>query len=197
MKALSLRLLTVYAAAAFAIVTAAGPLPRAWAGESSMPAVSAVSKDAGPASVGCDRFEKQTAAWTGCVGQARAEMPSNEAFYAGYWLAKSGRYEEALRYLTLASDQDARVLTYIGFATRKLGDVEAALPYYRRAIGLNPNYAVARAYLGDAYLSKGEPANAKGELAEIERRCGASCAEYAELATHIADFEARGQSAVR
>lgn len=147
------------------------------------------SKDVGPESIGCDRFEKASARWSGCVGNARAEMPSNEAFYAGYWLAKSGRYEEALHYLNEASASDERVLTYIGFATRKLGNVDGALSFYARALSLNPDYAVARAYLGDAYLTKGEPVKAKNELAEIGRRCGTSCAEYAELAAHIADFE--------
>ena len=153
------------------------------------------SKDIGPVNAACDRFEKSSQAWAGCAGQAKANMPSKEAFYAGYWLAKSGRYEEALRYLTQASEQDERVLTYIGFATRKLGDVDGALPYYGRALALNPNYSVARAYLGDAYLSKGEPAKAKAQLAEIGSRCGTSCAEYAELAGHIADFE--GKTVVR
>ncbi|MEQ1577086.1 MAG: tetratricopeptide repeat protein [Hyphomicrobium sp.] len=155
------------------------------------------SKDIGPANPGCDRFEKSSAAWTACVGSARPAMPSEEAFYAGYWLAKTGRYEEALGFLTRASEHDERVLTYIGFATRKLGDVDGAMPFYSRALVLNPNYAVARAYLGDAYLTKGEPGKAKKELSEIEWRCGASCAEYAELASHIADFEARKTSIVR
>lgn len=156
-----------------------------------------LSKDKGPASAGCDRFETASAAWASCVGAASAAMPSNEAFYAGYWLAKTGRYEEALRYLSLASAHDERVLTYIGYATRKLGDVAAALPYYRQALALNPNYAVARAYLGDAYLSQGVPQKARDELAEIGRRCGTSCAEYAQLASHIADFDAHDRTVVR
>ena len=116
-------------------------------------------------------------------------MPADEAFYAGYWLAKSGRYDEALRYLSMASPQDPRVLTYIGYATRKLGRVDDALGYYDRALALNPNYAVARAYLGDAYLTQGAPLKARGQLAEIANRCGTSCAEYAELAAHIADYD--------
>jgi tetratricopeptide (TPR) repeat protein len=192
MKVLSLRLLTAFAVSGLAL----GVL-KPQAAQAADPAMPAVSKDIGPASAGCDRFEKSSAAWTGCIGQVSAVMPSNEAFYAGYWLAKSGRYQEALRYLTKASAQDERVLTYIGFATRKLGDVDGALPFYRRALGLNPDYAVARAYLGDAYLTKGEPAKAKGELAEIGRRCGASCAEYAELAAHITAFESHAVSVVR
>lgn len=186
-------------AASYAIATIGLALAAAqpvWA-ETAAPLAPGVSKDVGPVSTGCDLFEKSSAAWAGCIGQVGAAMPSNEAFYAGYWLAKSGRYEEALRYLSQASAQDERVLTYIGFATRKLGNVEGALSYYGRALALNPNYAVARAYLGDAYLTKNEPSKARGELAEIGRRCGTSCAEYAELAAHIQAFEGSPASVIR
>ncbi len=99
-------------------------------------------------------------------------MPENELFYAGYWLAKSGKYEEALAYLALANASDERVQTYIGYATRKLGKVDAALPHYAKALEINPNYTVARAYLGEAYLSRGDAARAKVELQEIASRCG-------------------------
>ncbi len=103
-------------------------------------------------------------------------MPDNELFYAGYWLAKSGQYEQALGYLTKAQQKDERILTYMGYATRKLGDVEAALPLYMKALSLNPNYSVARAYMGEAFLTKGQPDKAKAELAEIAQRCGTTCA---------------------
>jgi tetratricopeptide (TPR) repeat protein len=149
----------------------------------------AFSKDVGPNSAACDNLAKGTAAWTSCVGRASAAMSDDELFYAGYWLAKSGHYEQAISYLKLAQKKDERVLTYIGYATRKLGDVQQALPIYRQALDLNPNYVVARAYLGEAFLSLGEPAKARDELAEIERRCGATCAAYADLKGHIADFE--------
>ena len=146
------------------------------------------SKDVGPAGA-CDVHAKGGDMWSACIGAARAGMPDTELFYAGYWLAKSGHYAEALGYLTLADKTDERVLTYIGFATRKLGDVDGALPFYSAALEKNPNYSVARAYLGEAWLSKGEPAKARAELAEIEKRCGKTCAEYADLAGHIAEFE--------
>jgi tetratricopeptide (TPR) repeat protein len=152
------------------------------------------SKDKGPLSARCDQFARASEAWNGCVGSISAKMPVIEAFYAGYWLAKSGKYAEALQYLHQADSRDERVLTYIGFATRKLGDVDAALPYYGKALQRNPDYAVARAYLGDAYLTKGEPQKAKDELAEIGRRCGTSCAEYAELSAHISAFEQAGHA---
>jgi len=155
------------------------------------------SKDSGPVNATCDGFDKALPAWADCVREMAGSMPQDEAFYAGYWLAKTGRYQEALQFLQGASQNDERVLTYIGFATRKLGDVDGALPYYGRALALNPGYSVARAYLGEAYLSKGAPAKAKGELAEIERRCGRSCAEYADLAHHIAAYENAAHTVTR
>lgn len=148
------------------------------------------SKDVGPASAACDAHAKGSVAWTACVGTATAAMPDKELFYAGYWLAKNGQYREALGYLNLAKVKDERVLTYIGFATRKLGDVEGAMPMYAKALEVNPNYSVARAYLGEAFLTKGEPAKAKAQLAEIAQRCGTTCAEYADLSGHIARYEA-------
>jgi len=148
------------------------------------------SKDTGPASAACDGVAKGTAAWTACVGRADVLMPDEELFYAGYWLAKTGRYEQALGYLTLARKKDERVLTYIGYATRKLGLVDEAMPIYRQALTVNPDYAVARAYLGEAHLTKGEPDAARGQLAEIARRCGVSCAPYVDLAGHIRAYEA-------
>ncbi len=147
------------------------------------------SKDLGPANSACEPLDKSSTAWRNCVGAANATLSGDEAFYAGYWLAKSGNYAEALDFLRLAPPNDVRVLTYIGFATRKLGNVDAALPYYDRALALNPDYSVARAYLGEAFLSRGEPAKAAGQLEEIGRRCGQSCAEYADLARHIADYK--------
>ena len=150
----------------------------------------AFSKDVGPSSTACDGLTKGTAAWTSCAGRATVAMSDDELFYAGYWLAKGGQYEQAISYLKLANQKDERVLTYIGYATRKMGDVQHALPIYRQALDLNPNYVVARAYLGEAFLSLGEPSKARDELAEIERRCGATCAAYADLKGHIADFDA-------
>lgn len=148
-----------------------------------------LSKDVGPVNSACDSLEKGSGAWASCVGVARAGMPENELFYAGYWLAKSGKYEEALGYLALASKADERVETYIGYATRKLGNVDAALPHYARALEINPNYTVARAYLAEAHLSRGNADLAKAELREIGARCGATCAEYQDLERQITAFE--------
>lgn len=175
MFSLALRLSHALAATAMmTAVAAAGPVT--------------LSKDQGPVS-GCDAHAKASVAWNTCIEQAKAGTSSADLFYAGYWLARTGKYQEALGYLALADHADARVVTYIGYATRKLGDVDAALPFYQQALDINPNYSVARAYMGEAFLQKNEPEKAKAELAEIATRCGATCAEYLDLAQHIADFE--------
>jgi tetratricopeptide (TPR) repeat protein len=117
-------------------------------------------------------------------------LSDQELYYAGYWLGRTGQYAEAITYLSKAKVQDEKILTYIGFATRKLGDVTTALGFYDRALAMNPNYTVARAYLGEAYLGMGKVAAAKAELAEIATRCGTGCEEYAELAAEIAKYDA-------
>ncbi len=137
----------------------------------------------------CDKYRKGSDAWKRCVGQNRDEMSDNELYYAGYWLARVGKYSEALGYLNAAKVQDEKVLTYIGFATRKLGDHDRAMTFYARALALNPGYTVARAYLGEAHLGRGNVAAAKAELAEIETRAGTASLDYVELARQIAAFE--------
>lgn len=145
------------------------------------------AKDIGPTSARCDAFAKAGTEWASCVGRVTAT--DSERFYAGYWLAKSGDYRAALDQLTAIAEPDARALTYIGFSHRKLGAMDDALRHYALALGADPNFAVARAYLGEAYLTLGERSRAASELQEIAARCGPQCAEYAELAEHIARYD--------
>lgn len=83
----------------------------------------------------------------------------------------------------------------MGFTTRKLGNVDGALPYYARALELEPNYVQAREYLGEAFLAKGDVMGARAQLGEIERRAGTSSVSFANLKREITAFEAK--SAVR
>ena len=138
-----------------------------------------------PKATNCDRFKKGSADWKKCTGGLRDDMTDQEIYYSGYWLARTGQYTEALAFLRRAKVQDERILTYIGFATRKLGDHETAMGYYTRALTMNPDYTVARAYLGEALLERGDLAGAKVELGQIKARCGARCAEDLELLAEI------------
>lgn len=151
-----------------------------------------LSKDQGPASVRCDRGDVN---WRACVEATAPDASPQELFYAGYWLAKSGSYQRALSYLRAADQNDPRVATYVGYALRKLGHVDKALPYYTKALTLDPNFNVARAYLGEAHLTQGRLDAAEHELSEIARRCGVHCVEHIDLAGHIASYKAATRSA--
>ncbi len=125
-----------------------------------------------------------------CVKQS-SESLSDESRYAyGSWLAKTGRYGEAIEALSLVQDKDdPRVLNYLGYANRKLGRFEVGLGYYRQALAADPDYVKAREYLGEAYLVLNKPDLAKEQLGEIGTRCGKGCEEYALLAEAIDDYD--------
>lgn len=119
-------------------------------------------------------------------------LDDEELFHAGYWLARDGQYAEAISFLEHAKNPaDPRILTYLGFAHRKLGHAETAMALYARALAADPNYTIARAYLGEAFLERGERERAAAELAAIESRCGTGCEEWRELADAMAKFDAR------
>ncbi|MDH4411774.1 MAG: tetratricopeptide repeat protein [Rhizobium sp.] len=101
------------------------------------------------------------------------------------------RFEEARALLDAVRQKNsARYFNYRGFVTRKLGDPEGALIHYRRALILDPYYAEAREYLGEAFLMLGRIEEAEAELAEIGRICGVECEPYLDLSEALA--EAKG-----
>ena len=78
------------------------------------------------------------------------------------------------------------MLNSIGYSTRKLGNVDKGIDYYRQALAIDPNFTKARQYLGEAYLQKGDVAKAKEQLMEIADRCGGPCDDYEFLVKAIA-----------
>lgn len=118
------------------------------------------------------------------------EATNEEIYNAAYWLARQGQYEKSLEVLRMApNSEDPRILNAKGYATRKMGDVDAALPYYLRALEIDPNLTLARAYLGEAYLMKKNLTEAEHQLQEIQDRCGKSCEAFAHLSVKIALYK--------
>ena len=123
-----------------------------------------------------------------CV--SKSSLHDDDSIYeAGRDLAYAGRYDEAIEILTLARNKaDPRVLNFLGYSHRKSGRVKVGLGYYQEALRANPDYTLAREYLGEAHLQLGDVAGAREQLREIEKRRGKGCAEYAELAKQIEAF---------
>ena len=128
-----------------------------------------------------------------CVVPQQGMIDDDSIYEAGRDLAMAGRYGEAITVLSLAADKsDPRILNYLGYSHRKQGRVLVGLGYYQEALLADPDYTLVREYLGEAYLQLGNVEAARGQLAEIEKRCGSGCAEHAELARQIETFAARG-----
>lgn len=128
-----------------------------------------------------------------CVDPQRGQIDDDSIFEAGRYFAENGRYDDAINILTLAANkEDPRILNYLGYSHRKAGRITVGLGYYQEALRANPDYTLVREYLGEAYLQLGDVDAARGQLAEIEKRCGTGCAEHAELERQIEAFTTRG-----
>ena len=122
-----------------------------------------------------------------CVVPKQGLLDDDSLYEAGARLANAGRYGEAISVLGyIANKADPRVLNYLGYSHRKAGRIKVGLGYYQEALRINPDYTLAREYLGEAYLTLGDVASAKNQLSEIEKRCGKGCREYTLLADQIA-----------
>jgi tetratricopeptide (TPR) repeat protein len=121
-----------------------------------------------------------------CRKASSSVLPDEELYAQGRLLAKGGHYDWALEVFAAVENQnDPRVLNYIGYSNRKAGRLDAGISYYRKALAIDPNFVLAREYLGEGYVAAGKIELAKVELAEIETRCGTACEEYVDLAEVI------------
>jgi tetratricopeptide (TPR) repeat protein len=121
-----------------------------------------------------------------CVVPQQGKVDDDSIYEAGRNLAMLGRFGEAITVLTMtANKSDSRVLNYLGYSHRKQGRVLVGLGYYQEALRSNPNYTLAREYLGEAYLQLGDVVSAREQLSEIEKRCGTTCGEHTMLDAQI------------
>ena len=84
--------------------------------------------------------------------------------------------------------RNADIQNYIGYAYRRLRQLEPAFAHYRQALALNPRHRSAHEHLGEAYLATGDLAKAEEQLARLDNICLIACAEYADLQTAIAAY---------
>ena len=97
-------------------------------------------------------------------------------------LAYDGQYETALDLLDMAKNpNDPRILNYKGFANRKAGHADVAMSYYQAALDIDPNYILARSYMGQGLVAEGKIDEALAQLEEIEARGGRDTWAWAAL----------------
>ena len=125
-----------------------------------------------------------------CVKAGAGVLPDEELYEQGRALAMEGQYDWALAVLASIKNQDdPKVLNYIGYSHRKAGRIDEGIAHYQKALAIDPNFVLAREYLGEGYVASGRIDLAKLELTEIEARCGTTCEEYVDLAEAIAEAQ--------
>lgn len=115
--------------------------------------------------------------------QKKTERQIDDTLYeAAREFAYAGQHENALRALRAAYNQeDPRILNYMGYNTRKLGDMQLGMTYYKRALQKDENYILARSYMGQALIEQGDVEGARVQLVEIRDRGGENTWAYRAL----------------
>ena len=144
-----------------------------------------------------DQLAKAVSAVQAALGQPSAAVlttkPSllfasakagDTAYLQAVSLINEHRYQEAIDALqrakaTFGAHPD--VLTYLGFANRKLRRYDVAESYYRQALAVAPNHKGATEYYGEMMIERGDMAGAKRMLAKLDSLCTFGCAEAEEL----------------
>ena len=121
-----------------------------------------------------------------CVEAERGMFTDDFLYVNARNMAYDGHYEHAINLLSLAANQDdPRILNYLGFSHRKAGRTDVAMTYYKRALAIDPNYNLARSYMGQGLVVDGDMDGAKEQLAEIRERGGQDSWAYVMLENAI------------
>ena len=116
------------------------------------------------------------------------------AYLQAVALINEHRYDDAIAQLGKASlvfGPHPDILTYLGFANRKLGRLDVAEAYYRQALASAPRHLGATEYYGELMVERGDLAGARRMLAKLEGYCDFGCAEADELRQWIATAQSR------
>ncbi|MGY3436859.1 MULTISPECIES: tetratricopeptide repeat protein [unclassified Marinovum] len=129
-------------------------------------------------------WDAETAA---CV-EVESQLLDDDTLYgAAREFAYAGQYDAArTAVLAMAVQDDGRAETYLGFTARKMGDWDAAKAHYDRAIAQNPDNILARSYMAQGLVERGDKAGAELQLTEIRARGGQGSWAEAALEEAIA-----------
>ena len=153
------------------------------------------------------------AVWTvagapGVVGVAQADPPRSSPmtsappakpvdpdYTAAVQAIKTSQYQAAIPLLEKVVQRDgsnADAYNWLGYATRKNGNPSGALPYYEKALAIDPKHRGAHEYIGEAYLMLDNLPKAKDHLRTLDKLCFFPCSEYSDLKKAVEAYEKTG-----
>ena len=120
-------------------------------------------------------------------------------FAAGKRAIVAGDWNGAIKVLTAAGlrdDRNADIQNYLGYAYRRLRQLDAAMRHYQQALRLNPRHRSAHEHLGEAYLVQGDLAKAEERLAALEQFLLIPFEEYDDLRRAIREVQQNREALV-
>ncbi len=122
-----------------------------------------------------------------CVDADKQSFNDDDRYDAVRELAYAGAYDRAEAVIASADrPDDARFLNYQGFIQRKQGNMKDALDFYAAALAKDPDYLLARSYMGQGLAASGDTDGARAQLREIVARGGRDTWAYASLKLSLA-----------
>ncbi len=123
-----------------------------------------------------------------CVASDIQSLNDDARYEAVRELAYAGAFDRALKVMDTARNQDdPRFLNYRGFIARQNGQTDAAMAFYKAALDADPDYLLARSYMGMGFVTLGNKPAAKAQLTEISARGGKGTWAYISLKKAISD----------
>lgn len=117
-----------------------------------------------------------------CVASDKQSFNDDQRYDAVRELAYAGEYDRATRVIASAENPEGpRFLNYKGFISRKMGNMGDAIVFYSAALEQDPDYHLARSYMGQGLASMGDVDGAKAQLQEIRARGGRDTWAYVAL----------------
>lgn len=124
-------------------------------------------------------FDKKEAA---CVEIKDSKLNDDAIYENARELAYDGQFDNALELLARAENpRDPRILTYQGFAHRKSGHFSKGMDYYQQALSIDPNFILARSYMGQGFVKAGNVKAAEEQLMLIASAAGTDNWPYEAL----------------
>ena len=121
----------------------------------------------------------------------------DEDYVAGRAALKAGdagaalrRFESALRRFPDSAD----LHNELGFAHRKLRQMDKAFEHYKRALMIEPRHRGAHEYIGEAYLMVDDVASAEKHLTALRSICLLPCEELTDLEKAISEHRAQAKA---
>ncbi len=121
-----------------------------------------------------------------CVDADQQSFNDDQRYDAVRELAYAGEYNRAQQVIASAdAPEGPRFLNYKGFISRKMGNHDDAIVFYTAALEQDPDYHLARSYMGQGLASVGDIDGAKEQLKEIMARGGRETWAYVALKNAI------------